>query len=62
MSDNFNNDVRDARGNVVGFQCFECRKVVDIMWGTTCNECREKERRHREIVAALQPRDEGVRE
>jgi len=47
------NEVRDRNGTVVGFRCVECREVVEQMWGDTCNSCREKERRHRELVAAL---------
>lgn len=48
-----NNEVRDNRGAVVGFWCQECREVYQSMWGETCNGCREKERRHQEVLAAL---------
>lgn len=37
-----------------GFRCYECGNVFPAMWGDTCNACREKERRHQELVAALQ--------
>lgn len=37
-----NNEVRDFRGNLVGFRCFNCNDVVPSMWGTTCNACRSK--------------------
>jgi DNA-directed RNA polymerase subunit N (RpoN/RPB10) len=52
-----NNEVRDGRGQLVGFRCFECSKVVPSMWDETCNECRAKERRHQELVKALQSKD-----
>ena len=51
--DGFNNAVRDARGRTVGFRCFQCGSVFQAMWGCTCNGCREKERRHRELIDAL---------
>lgn len=50
---NFNNAVHDAHGRIVGFRCFDCDGVFQSMWGTTCNGCREKERRHQEILRAL---------
>ena len=37
-----NNDVRNYRGEVIGFRCFQCGEVKDRMWGTTCNACRSK--------------------
>lgn len=48
-----NNAVKDARGRVIGFRCWRCRGVFDSMWGVVCNCCREQERRHEEIVAAI---------
>jgi len=41
------------RDLIVGFRCSECGKVVGSMMGDICNECVEKERRHREIIAAI---------
>jgi hypothetical protein len=38
---NFDNSVRDARGEVIGFRCDVCDRVVSKMWGTTCNLCRK---------------------
>ena len=37
-----NNNVKNYRGKVVGFRCFQCDEVKDRMWGTTCNSCRNK--------------------
>jgi DNA-directed RNA polymerase subunit N (RpoN/RPB10) len=37
-----NNEVRDFRGNLIGFRCFTCNDVVPSMWGTTCNQCAAK--------------------
>jgi len=51
-----NNAVYDYRGTgarVIGFRCHECQQVKPSMWGCICNECREKERRHRELIAAI---------
>ena len=50
------NSVYDGRGNHVGFRCQECGKVVPMMWGDTCNSCREVERRHQEVLAAIRER------
>ncbi len=53
---NFNNAVYASRGTqriIVGFRCDECGKIAQAMWETTCNECREKERRHRELLDAI---------
>lgn len=50
---NFNNTVRDAYGEIAGFRCWECGHIFQSMWGDTCNGCREKERRHRELVEAV---------
>jgi hypothetical protein len=50
------NEVRDYRGSgsrVIGYRCFECQQIKPAMWGEICNECREKERRHQETLAAL---------
>jgi len=48
-----NNSVLNAYGHVVGYRCFECGGVFQSMWGETCNGCREKERRHQDLIAAL---------
>ena len=62
---NFNNTVRDSYGEIVGFRCWECGNVFQSMWGEICNGCREKERRHRELleiakrVAVNQPESHG---
>lgn len=53
MSTNFNNAVYGRGYEIAGFRCFECGGVFPSMWGNTCNACREKERRHQEILAAL---------
>jgi hypothetical protein len=45
------------RGDPVGYRCDECGGIFQSMWGTTCNGCREKDRRHRELIAALKNRD-----
>jgi len=50
---NFDNSVRDGRGRCVGFRCDTCGKIAQAMWGNTCNECRDTERRHRELIAAI---------
>lgn len=49
----FNNAVQNGWGKTVGFRCFECGGIFESMWGETCNGCREKERRHQELVEAL---------
>lgn len=48
-----NNDVYDGRGNLLGFRCFTCYEVFPSMWGETCNRCRDVERRHEEMLAAI---------
>lgn len=48
-----NNSVYDGRGRLIGFRCYECQQIKPAMWGDTCNECREKERRHQEILEAI---------
>lgn len=50
---NYNNSIRDSRGNILGFKCLTCYEVFDSMWGTTCNKCREEKRKHKEIVEAI---------
>lgn len=54
-----NNEVRDWRGQTIGFRCFECGKVAQSMWDETCNECRAKERRHREAMATDRAPERG---
>ena len=39
--------------DIIGFRCSECGGVFDSMFGDTCLGCREKERRHREVIEAL---------
>lgn len=48
-----NNEVRNGWGRLVGFRCFECGGIFEKMWGEVCNGCRETERRHREMIAAM---------
>lgn len=48
-----NNAVYDGSGRVAGYRCRECNNVVPSMWGTTCNQCRANERRHKELTAAV---------
>lgn len=55
----FNNSVKDGWGELVGFRCFECGGIFQSMWGEVCNGCREKERRHRELVEAVKAAKPG---
>lgn len=48
-----NNAVRDWQGRTIGFRCWTCQKIAPSMWGETCNQCREDERRHQEMLAAI---------
>jgi len=50
---NFDLSVKDGRGNVIGYRCINCSGVLPAMWANICNECRDKERRHRELIAAI---------
>lgn len=57
----FNNAVRDGwnghwSNGIIGYRCYECDGIFQQMWGTTCNECRAKERRHQELVEAIKNR------
>jgi hypothetical protein len=51
-----NNDVYDGEGNLIGFRCFTCYEVFPSMWDVTCNRCREVERQHDELLAAIRSR------
>jgi hypothetical protein len=51
------NAVTDWRDRVVGYRCRECGGVYQSMWSDTCNGCREKERRHQELLAAIRARE-----
>ena len=46
----FDNTIRDQLGRIVGFQCSVCGAVKNKMWGTICNECRER----RKLIKLLQ--------
>lgn len=50
----FNNAVFDSNRNLVGYRCHECQEIKGTMWGEICNECRDKERRHKELISAIQ--------
>lgn len=50
---NFDLSVKDWRGRVAGYRCIDCNGVFSSMWGNVCNECRDKERRHQELIAAI---------
>jgi hypothetical protein len=54
-----NNVIRNHNGVTMGYRCYTCRGVFDAMWGEACNECREAERRHQELLSA-QRKDEDV--
>lgn len=41
-----------------GFRCFTCGDIVNSMWGTTCNRCRNKERKHKELLEAIKAKKE----
>lgn len=49
----FDTSVKDWRGNVIGYHCLECGDIVQQMWGEVCNRCRDVERRHKELIAAI---------
>lgn len=55
-----NNAIRGSDGKTIGFECFRCGGMYQRMWGETCNKCRDDDRKHAELVAALkQPRTAG---
>jgi len=54
-----NNEVKDWQGKTIGFRCWECGDIVQSMWGETCNKCREKERRHKELIETIKNNKEG---
>ena len=45
--------IRDFNGRISGFVCNRCGRVVQSMWGNTCNSCREEDRKHDELIRAL---------
>lgn len=47
--------VYDQGGKIIGFRCSECGHVKDSMFGDICNGCRAAERRHQEMLKALNP-------
>lgn len=53
METNFDLSIKDGRGNIIGYRCINCGGVFPAMWANICNECRDKERRHRELIAAI---------
>lgn len=57
---NLNNEVRDSDGHVFGFRCLECGSIFSSMWSCICNGCREKERRHQELLAAIRARETSL--
>ena len=50
---NFDLSVKDWRGRVTGYRCIDCGGIFPSMWGNVCNGCRDKERRHQELIAAI---------
>ena len=60
-----NNAVRDWRGNIIGYRCWECGEIKQSMWGTTCNSCRNKHEeasKLRDEIAELRKAVEGLKE
>lgn len=51
-----NNEIRDYRGNLIGFRCPNCGNLCERGWGNTCNRCRKEERRYRELLRAIRDR------
>lgn len=56
-----NNAVKDGRGNIVGFRCFECGDVFNSMWGTTCNGCRNKQMGNNALREEIQKLTEVIK-
>lgn len=56
-----NNSIRDGRGNVIGYKCFQCGDVVQSMWGTTCNKCRKENERHNELISEIRELKERLK-
>ena len=56
METNFNTTVTDWRGKTLGYRCLQCGSIVQAMWGNLCNQCREDERRHQELIKAIRER------
>ncbi len=48
-----NNEVRNYRGQVIGYKCIQCGKVVQSMWNITCNDCRKKNKEHEELITEI---------
>ena len=48
-----NNSVRNKWGEIIGFRCYQCGKVFQQMWNTTCNNCRKKNEEHDELITEL---------
>lgn len=46
--------VRNYRNEVVGYRCKVCLNAFDAMWDDTCNTCEDKERKHKELVKAIE--------
>lgn len=42
---NYNNEVKNSDGQVIGFRCHICDEAKTKMWGTVCNECAKKNER-----------------
>lgn len=36
------------------FRCYQCDKLKTVMWGDTCNECREKNEQAAKLLKATQ--------
>ena len=54
------NSVRDYRGNIMGYECWTCGKVVQSMWGETCNACRSKEKQSNSLVEEVRKLREEI--
>lgn len=44
------NSIYDSNGRIVGFRCFECGEIANMMWGEICNSCRSKQEKHNEMI------------
>ena len=51
--------VQDGLGRVLGYRCNTCSGVFQTMWGNICNQCRDIERRHQEILKAIKDKQEA---
>ena len=56
-----NNEIKNSRGQTIGFRCSKCNEIFDKMWSNICNLCRDDIKKHNELLEQIKQLKEIIK-